>query len=239
MENTEGMTNQEGMNFLERIMLITDIIVLACNTSFTELEQEKNLPAGAIVRQALRLSFTFAVRNCLEFKRNSINPQPKIAYTPLAEIAHEVKLLANRDPVEILLDLQLHSAASSSNPGDASYIGAKQFSECLLQSVDILRLKALLYRDVVRNDRNKNKPFVIAEDAKQSQYIALSIVYFISVLMVSRYRDIIEANSITANSTTNITSTPVAGKDSVQGKRNFQSLADSASINTNGKILNL
>ncbi len=167
MENTEGMTSQEGMRFLERIMSISDIIILACNTSFAELEQEKNLPNGAIVRQALRLSFTFAVRNCLEFKRNSLNlsAQGKGARegSPLAEIAHEVKMLASRDPVEILVDLQLHANETSGSVIETPIgaIGAKQYSECLLQSVDILRMKALLYRDVVRNDRNKNKPFVI------------------------------------------------------------------------------
>lgn len=59
LENTEGMTNQEGIRFLERIMLISDIIILGCNTSFTELEQEKNLPNGAIIRQSLRLSNYF------------------------------------------------------------------------------------------------------------------------------------------------------------------------------------
>ena len=50
------MTSDEGLNFLERVMLISDVIILACNTGFGELEQEKNLPNGAIVRQALRLS---------------------------------------------------------------------------------------------------------------------------------------------------------------------------------------
>lgn len=56
MENTEGMTNQEGISFLERIMKISDVVILGCNTSFAELEQEKNLPNGAIIRQSLRLS---------------------------------------------------------------------------------------------------------------------------------------------------------------------------------------
>lgn len=56
MENTEGMTNQEGVQFLERVMKISDLVILGCNTSFGDLEQEKNLPNGAIVRQALRLS---------------------------------------------------------------------------------------------------------------------------------------------------------------------------------------
>ena len=56
MENTEGMTNQEGIQFLERIMRIKDFVILGYNNSFSELEQEKNLPSGAIVRQSLRLS---------------------------------------------------------------------------------------------------------------------------------------------------------------------------------------
>jgi hypothetical protein len=56
LENTEGMTSQEGLKFLERVMAISDVIILACHTSFSELEQEKNLPNGAIVRQTLRLS---------------------------------------------------------------------------------------------------------------------------------------------------------------------------------------
>ena len=49
------MSSQEGSSFLERVILISDVIVLACTTSFAELEQEKNLPNGAIIRQALRL----------------------------------------------------------------------------------------------------------------------------------------------------------------------------------------
>ena len=52
-------------------MLISDVIILGCNTSFGDLEQEKNLPNGAIIRQTLRLTFTYAVRSCLEFKRRN------------------------------------------------------------------------------------------------------------------------------------------------------------------------
>ncbi len=164
LENTEGMTNQEGIRYLERIILISDVIILGCNTTFSELEQEKNLPNGAIVRQALRLAFTFAVKNCLDNKLSHLsgmfNVAAKTNEVKLAEIVHETKLLANRDPVEILMDLQLNSVHNS-NPTDISYVGAKIYSDSLLQSVDILRLKAILYRDVVRNDRNKAKPFVI------------------------------------------------------------------------------
>ena len=50
------MTGQEGINYLERIMLISDVIILGSSMGFGELEQEKNLPNGAIIRQVLRLS---------------------------------------------------------------------------------------------------------------------------------------------------------------------------------------
>ncbi|GAA6079041.1 neurobeachin isoform X1, partial [Tachysurus ichikawai] len=48
----------------------------------------------------------------------------------------------------------------------------------LLQDVDINRLRAVVFRDV--------------DDGKQAQFLALAVVYFISVLMVSKYRDILE-----------------------------------------------
>lgn len=32
----------------------------------------------------------------------------------------------------------------------------------------------------------------LQDDSKQSQFLALAVVYFISVLMVSKYRDILE-----------------------------------------------
>src|SRR5690606_27161980 len=49
----------------------------------------------------------------------------------------------------------------------------------LLQETDISRLRACIYRDA-------------DSDTRQSQFLALATLYFISVLMVSKYRDIIE-----------------------------------------------
>ena len=50
--------------------------------------------------------------------------------------------------------------------------------ERLLQDTDLNRLRAIVYREV--------------EDSRQSQYIALVVVYYVAVLMVARYRDILE-----------------------------------------------
>ena len=68
--------------------------------------------------------------------------------------------------------------------------GGKVNSECLLRDIDMP--KSFFIRDVVRNDRNKSKTFVIVENAKQSEDIMLSTVYIISVLMVSCYSNIID-----------------------------------------------
>lgn len=159
------MTNQEGIHFLERVMTISDVIILGCNTGFSELETEKNLPNGAIVRQTLRLSFTNAVRNCLEFRRNQGNPMIGGQREPntLVDIVNEAKITMQKDPVEALIELQMNSYLNADiKPIERQVMpGSKKFSECLLQNVDICRLKALIYRDVVRNDRNKAKPFVI------------------------------------------------------------------------------
>ena len=163
----------------------------------------------------------------------------------MPEIINETKICSSKDPIEALIELQLHALKNSeSNNGISHAPGGKVFSECLLQNIDICRLKALLYRDVVRNDRNKAKPFVIVDDAKQSQYIALSTVYFISVLMVSRYRDIIESNSSNTSgvATTNssVNSTPTMGSRDLNNQENinkrFQNMNDSVSMNTNGKF---
>ncbi len=56
----------------------------------------------------------------------------------------------------------------------------------LLQDLDVNRLRAVIYRDV--------------EETKQAQFLSLAIVYFVSVLMVSKYRDILEPPSAGLNS---------------------------------------
>ncbi len=50
--------------------------------------------------------------------------------------------------------------------------------ERLLQDLDLNRLRALVYREV--------------EDSRQSQYVSLVVIYYVAVLMVARYRDILE-----------------------------------------------
>ena len=53
----------------------------------------------------------------------------------------------------------------------------------LLQDIDISRIRSAIYRE--------------AEDLKQSQTVALSSVYFLTLLMVGRYQDILEPTKVT------------------------------------------
>ncbi|CAH2245781.1 jg15881 [Pararge aegeria aegeria] len=153
IEPTQGMPVEVAVTFLQRLVSMADVLIFASALNFAELEAEKNMSSGGILRQCLRLVCTCAVRNCLECKerqrcvatRNNRNdsPSPKSVVASLADASSPVK-----DP------------------------------ERLLQDMDVNRLRAVIYRDV--------------EETKQAQFLSLAIVYFISVLMVSKYRDILE-----------------------------------------------
>ncbi len=111
LENTEGMTNDEASEYLERITNISDLIILGNNSSFLELEQEKNMPNGSIIRQALRLTFTYAVKNCLESRRTdgrytSFTSKGSVSSNDVVNSSGS-KSIQMRDPVELLLESQL------------------------------------------------------------------------------------------------------------------------------------
>lgn len=107
------------------------------------------------------IAFTNAVKNCLEARRSGVSSNRVDGSTQLAELVHETKQLSVKDPVEALIELQLNESSKTGGPVAQITSAGKTYPECLLQYVDILRLKALVYRDVVRNDRNKVKPYVV------------------------------------------------------------------------------
>ena len=59
LEPTQGLSIEQAVSILQRIMNLTDVLVFASSTNFAELEQEKNMPAGGILRQCLRLGKIF------------------------------------------------------------------------------------------------------------------------------------------------------------------------------------
>uniref|UniRef100_A0A8C1VVM5 Neurobeachin n=1 Tax=Cyprinus carpio TaxID=7962 RepID=A0A8C1VVM5_CYPCA len=157
VEATQGMSSETAVTFLSRLMAMVDVLVFASSLNFSEIEAEKNMSSGGLMRQCLRLVCCVAVRNCLECRQRQRDRGSKTSL-----------------PI---------------NP------------DRLLQDVDINRLRAVVFRDV--------------DDSKQAQFLALAVVYFISVLMVSKYRDILEPQREIGRSSKN----PSSFTDGVRGER--------------------
>uniref|UniRef100_A0A4W4FTK9 Neurobeachin n=1 Tax=Electrophorus electricus TaxID=8005 RepID=A0A4W4FTK9_ELEEL len=169
MEVTQGMSSETAVTFLTRLMSMVDVLVFASSLSFSEIEAEKNMSSGGLMRQCLRLVCCAAVRSCLECRQRQRNRGLKCC-------------LSSAKTPDSLQGVAAASKASMENfPGNLSPI---KDPDRLLQDADINRLRAVVFRDV--------------DDGKQAQFLALAVVYFISVLMVSKYRDILEPQRETA-----------------------------------------
>ncbi|XP_056650723.1 neurobeachin isoform X7 [Monodelphis domestica] len=173
IEVTQGMSAETAVTFLSRLMAMVDVLVFASSLNFSEIEAEKNMSSGGLMRQCLRLVCCVAVRNCLECRqrqRERVNKSSLISSKPQEAPQSVTGAATSKTPLE-------------SVPGNLSPI---KDPDRLLQDVDINRLRAVVFRDV--------------DDSKQAQFLALAVVYFISVLMVSKYRDILEPQRETARS---------------------------------------
>uniref|UniRef100_A0A672UFP8 Neurobeachin n=1 Tax=Strigops habroptila TaxID=2489341 RepID=A0A672UFP8_STRHB len=165
IEVTQGMSAETAVTFLSRLMAMVDVLVFASSLNFSEIEAEKNMSSGGLMRQCLRLVCCVAVRNCLECRQRQ------------RERVNKMSLVSSKTQ-DALQGTPLENV-----PGNLSPI---KDPDRLLQDVDINRLRAVVFRDV--------------DDSKQAQFLALAVVYFISVLMVSKYRDILEPQRETARS---------------------------------------
>ncbi|XP_029027951.1 neurobeachin-like isoform X3 [Betta splendens] len=163
IEATQGMSSEAAITFLTRLMVLVDVLVFSSSLNFSEIEAEKNMSSGGLMRQCLRLVCCVAVRNCLEFRERH------------RDGGNKSSILNNLKTQEILQNTLTSKTAVEAGPSNLSPI---KDPDRLLQDVDINRLRAVVFRDV--------------DDSKQAQFLALAVVYFISVLMVSKYRDILE-----------------------------------------------
>uniref|UniRef100_A0A8C5DJA5 LPS-responsive vesicle trafficking, beach and anchor containing n=1 Tax=Gouania willdenowi TaxID=441366 RepID=A0A8C5DJA5_GOUWI len=165
IEPSQGLTVEASVTFLQRLINLVDVLIFASSLNFTEIEAEKNMSTGGILRQCLRLVCAMAVRNCLECQQAQAKHGADAS-------AHSYTTAPN-----------LRTAKSVSSPVDAVTGGMSPIRDLdrLLQDMDINRLRAVVFRDI--------------EDSKQAQFLALAVVYFISVLMVSKYRDILEPHN--------------------------------------------
>ncbi|XP_035855987.1 lipopolysaccharide-responsive and beige-like anchor protein isoform X6 [Sander lucioperca] len=168
IESSQGLAVEASVTFLQRLINLVDVLIFASSLNFTEIEAEKNMSSGGILRQCLRLVCAMAVRNCLECQQ--------------AQVKHVAEASARGTAMSSTgLGGAMSTAAQS--PVDAVTGGMSPVRDLdrLLQDMDINRLRAVVFRDI--------------EDSKQAQFLALAVVYFISVLMVSKYRDILEPHN--------------------------------------------
>ncbi|KAG8453968.1 hypothetical protein GDO86_000553 [Hymenochirus boettgeri] len=152
IEPMQGLSIEASITFLQRAISLVDVLIFASSLGFTDIEAEKNMSSGGILRQCLRLVCAVAVRNCLECQQ----------YLQMKSTGENIKKQTGKSSVDIV----------------TGGISPVRDHDRLLQDMDINRLRAVVFRDV--------------EDSKQAQFLALAVVYFISVLMVSKYRDILE-----------------------------------------------
>lgn len=55
MEATQGMSSDTAITFLSRLMVMVDVLVFSSSLNFSEIEAEKNMSSGGLMRQCLRL----------------------------------------------------------------------------------------------------------------------------------------------------------------------------------------
>ncbi|XP_026126343.1 lipopolysaccharide-responsive and beige-like anchor protein isoform X4 [Carassius auratus] len=165
IESSQGLSVEASLMFMQRLINLVDVLIFASSLSFTEIEAEKNMSSGGILRQCLRLVCAMAVRNCLECQQHTLGLSGAESSRGQQSLLGAAKSIPGQSPVDIVT-------------GGMSPI---RDLDRLLQDMDINRLRAVVFRDI--------------EDSKQAQFLALAVVYFISVLMVSKYRDILEPHN--------------------------------------------
>lgn len=154
IQSSQGLSLKIAWRLLDRLIAMIQTIVFKSSLNLEEIEKEKQMPSGMLLRQILRLTVMTSIRNTVE---NRYKP------TKNSELYNCLVQMCNR---------------SSSIVND----------ELLLQVHDIQRLRAIIYRDKYNS-------------SEEAQFLALSSVYFLSVLLVSKYRDLLDTESVEKIST--------------------------------------
>lgn len=55
IEPTQGLSVEASVTFMQRLISLVDVLIFASSLGFTEIEAEKNMSSGGILRQCLRL----------------------------------------------------------------------------------------------------------------------------------------------------------------------------------------
>ncbi|MFT7815131.1 lipopolysaccharide-responsive and beige-like anchor protein [Arapaima gigas] len=167
VEPSQGLSATASMSFLQRLLGLADVLIFGSSLSFTEVEAEKNITSGGILRQCLRLVCTVAVRSCLERQQHYC-------------CKSSIELAPGCGALQTIMGPSTCAPPQANNlwPSILQDLVEAFTGDSLLQDMDINHLRAAVFRDF--------------EENKQAQHLALAVIYFISVLMVSKYRDILQ-----------------------------------------------
>ena len=165
LEPTQGMPIEVAISFLQRLVVMADVLIFASSLNFADLEAEKNMSSGGILRQCLRLVCTCAVRNCLECKEKvGIVVGPNVAAAVghmgggVAQQQQNVPMGPNEPTAQpiTMTALEINGGKNTTNSLESFKVQQQQQGsavkdfEKLLQDMDVNRLRAVIYRDVVR-----------------------------------------------------------------------------------------
>ncbi|KAJ8383202.1 hypothetical protein SKAU_G00039800 [Synaphobranchus kaupii] len=134
IEPSQGLSVEASLTFLQRLISLADVLIFASSLSFTEIEAEKNMSSGGILRQCLRLVCAVAVRNCLECQQHSSCKENARGHKAMQSLMGAGKSGPAQSPVDMVT-------------GGVSPI---RDLDRLLQDMDINRLRAVVFRDIVR-----------------------------------------------------------------------------------------
>lgn len=136
IEPTQGMPIEVAVSFLQRLVNMADVLIFASSLNFGELEAEKNMSSGGILRQCLRLVCTCAVRNCLECKERGRS------YSMLG------RQIGSSNKSQHIQSLIRGAQTSPKNIVDnlAHQLSPVKDPEKLLQDMDVNRLRAVIYK---------------------------------------------------------------------------------------------
>nr|XP_058950691.1 neurobeachin-like [Pocillopora verrucosa] len=175
IEPCGGMTLETSFSFLNRLMSLVDVIVFTSSLAFSGVEANRNMSTGGFLRQCLRLVFCCAARNRLVCRQRNRPILPVITSAKLGKKA----LKEARQAIKTLIASTKPPSEQDLVQNIPGHMTTVTDPEKLLQEMDVNRLRAVVYRDF--------------EDSKQAQFLALTVVYFIAVMMVAKYRDLLKS----------------------------------------------
>uniref|UniRef100_A0A8C1SMJ1 Neurobeachin n=1 Tax=Cyprinus carpio TaxID=7962 RepID=A0A8C1SMJ1_CYPCA len=141
IEATQGMSSEMAVIFLTRLMSMVDVLVFASSLNFSEIEAEKNMSSGGLMRQCLRLVCCVAVRNCLECRQRQRDRSLK-------------STLSSSKSQEGLQSVSTASKVPTFLP--TLNVSPIKDPDRLLQDVDINRLRAAVFRDLLNSNKSSN-----------------------------------------------------------------------------------